>query len=397
MYQSNLEEYQKLPRQIREQINQKYFFQRSPLSTIEKSFYRYMHQVYQENQDQQIIVKDFFISSYNPNSKEEKAAQQQIKVCFHLNKDIFYLMGSLKELSYMNENNEKKSLQVCDVYNQYLSPLHFEISLPQTMEAINQQKLEQNINHFFLAEKLKKNNIEVLNKHNVLFRDISEQSFSTYFMNYDIIKLSESNNFAFETQMEPNLIRYFSVQNNNNRYFFDNNQNRQFDLTFVVGIQSDEQQTINQNIYKYCLMDEDDPNQLQEYNNTKDLLETIQKQLKQLKNAIRIKIYSCEFDVIVHPNNENYYNLNQDNKMDIFNDYLQQASLYDSIIQQLKYENDQWTFNLKKDKLIFYKQANHYPDHFYLCTQQTAVIQCKNANIKISQNHVAQTEIIQQS
>ncbi|CAD8188412.1 unnamed protein product [Paramecium octaurelia] len=395
MNKNNILEFQQLSQTIRQQIHQNYFFGRKPLNYHDKSFYRYMSQEQSQDENDEFMQKEFNLTCLAVDSVEKKA-EFQFRLKFSLrNKDNYYLIGSLEYLKYLNEQKEEKKLKVCDAYNQFLSSFHFEIRLPQVIDDLQITKLKENFSNPYPAFRFKKKIIEQ-NENYICLKDISEQNFSTYQFLIYAVPIQNISYFALELDSQ---ITYFFVKSYKDK---DKpiwlNKNGEQELTFVVGVE--DQQTINKNLFQFILLDEHDKNQIDEYKNTKAILQEYEDNLKKLTNSIRIKISSFHFDIIVHHNTLNQYALKQgsdSNYEGIIDKMDYQIEIYEIILQQLSFENGQWKFKNEQKELKFqnnkpieqkfYKMVDRY-ESFYLKTQETALISCPSTNIKFSFNPV---------
>ncbi|CAD8186205.1 unnamed protein product [Paramecium pentaurelia] len=101
-----------------------------------------------------------------------------------------------------------------------------------------------------------------------------------------------------------------------------------------------------------------------------------------INQECRIQIELCDFVVIVFTNNQTQYYNNQSDfvQLQVF------INLYDVILEQLKYENNEWILNLQNNDYSFYKKVDKYPDFFYLNPKETLIFQCSNSNVKIHYN-----------
>ncbi|CAK61971.1 unnamed protein product (macronuclear) [Paramecium tetraurelia] len=393
MNDNHILEFQNFPKSIQSKIHQDYFYGRKSLYYHDKTFYRYMSQKQSSDQYEKFDQKEFNFICYAPNNYLQIDASQ-IRLKFSLrNKESYNLIGSLQNLKYLNEENEEKKLKVCDQTNKFLCPFHFEIKLPQAMDDWQLENFQKQFRNYYCGVKLS-SGITQQNKDYICVKDISEPNYQSYLLLKQDVKIGDIKCFALKDHNYP---RYFVVRDNKNRYFFDNKNGEQ-ELTFVVGVE--EQQIINQYLFSYFILDEQDKDQIEEYKNIKKILKAYQNELQELTNTLRVKVSSFDFDLIVHSNTLNQYALKQGSESNyegIFDNMDDQIQIYETILQQLSFENGEWRLKIDpNENLMFWQEVEHY-QYFYLKKGESALIRCPKANIDFSYIDTIQKDSNQQN
>ncbi|CAK65306.1 unnamed protein product (macronuclear) [Paramecium tetraurelia] len=231
-------------------------------------------------------------------------------------------MGQLQYIIY-NDGSQNKQFKICDIPNEFFQEFHFQVSLPCILHDSHLTKIEEQFKNNTLFNNLKRK-VQQANQKYIRLKDISQYNLFSYVTNTNKVTLTDCNKFAIE-KIDERLLYYFSI-------------------------------TIQEQYFIYS------------------------------SKEAKIMIEDFIISVIVLPNNKRFQILNNDTDESLYNkEYKKQIPIYTAIWEQLKYENEKWTLNLSKEECTFYKKVDQYPESFYLNEDQTLIVRCRYANVRVSQ------------